>query len=114
MVKKLYPENWVRHYRSEAGLTAQDLGDKIGMTKEGITKIERREGGLTLDNAKKIAAALDVHYWDIIDGPAAPVLVESEEEIEMLKKFRQMDEKDQDRFIHMAEMFAMENEKKKS
>ena len=111
MVKKLYPENWVRHFRSEAGLTAQELGEKIGMTKEGVTKIERREGGLSLENAKKIAEILGVHYIDLIDGPNAPELILDNNEADMLKKFRQMNEKDQDRFIHMAEMFVMENEK---
>lgn len=105
MIKKLYPKNWVRHYRKKNGMTAQELGRRIGMTKEGITKIERREGGLSIDNAKKIAAALQVHYINIIDGPGADMLADDEEK-RLLEIFRILDEPDQIRLLGYAEAKA--------
>lgn len=97
MIKKKFPQNWVRHYRNIAGLSAQTLGDEIGMSKEGVTYIERRERALTIEKAKKIGAALDVHYIKLIDGPEGGELdPRTEQERQSLEIFRSLPESEQE------------------
>lgn len=45
--------------REEAGLTQEQLADKVGVTRPMITQIERGTKNVTLALAKEIAAALN-------------------------------------------------------
>lgn len=106
MTKKKHPPNWVRHYRNMTGMTAEQLGDKVGMTKDGITLIERSERGLSIDMAKKIASALNCHYVDLYEGPNAAIAPRDSEEQKMLEQFRALPEADQKRILQTMEVWA--------
>lgn len=67
------------------------------MTKEGVTKIERREGGLSIENAKKIAAVLNVDYTELIDGP------KTDDERELLDLFRRLPDDQKTKVLGYAE-----------
>lgn len=61
----------VRSLRVSAGLSQQDLADRIGLTQAAISQTERkssaeRQGRMNLTTLKKIADALDQPLWELI------------------------------------------------
>jgi ribosome-binding protein aMBF1 (putative translation factor) len=51
----------IRHYREEAGLTQQELADKIGTQPSAISRIEDADyDGHSMDTLQKVADALDM------------------------------------------------------
>ena len=102
MVKKKHPPNWVRHYRKEAGLSSEALAELVDMSPVGLRYIEKSERILTLENAKKIAGVLNVNYWDIIDGPAAPTLPENESQKKLLEGLQDsgLSEREQELYVN--------------
>ena len=58
----------IKDARKAAGLTQEELGKKIGMTKSGVSKIENATFNIGLETAKKIAKALNVDPGYLIFG----------------------------------------------
>ncbi|MGH7543785.1 MAG: mobile mystery protein A [Gemmatimonadota bacterium] len=52
---------WIRTIRQALGLTAQDLSERIGVTRPAITHLEKaeQEGRITLNKLREVARALD-------------------------------------------------------
>jgi transcriptional regulator with XRE-family HTH domain len=61
------PATRIKEFRIAAGLTTSQLGEKIGMTQSGISRIENGHVGATLDVLTKIAAVLNADVADLID-----------------------------------------------
>jgi len=53
---------WVYAIRTALGMSLRQLGDKLGMTPQGIKSIEQREedGSLTLGRLREVAMAMDL------------------------------------------------------
>lgn len=56
------PTGWVKAIRLSLGMSLQQLGDKLGITKQSVGELERREqeGSITLNSMKEAANALDM------------------------------------------------------
>lgn len=54
-------EGWIRTLREALGMSATQLANRLGVTKQGVGAIERaeREGRITFSTYKKVAEALD-------------------------------------------------------
>lgn len=58
----------IKEARKAAGLTQEELGKKVGMTKSGISKIETASFNIGLETAKKIAKATNTDPGYLIFG----------------------------------------------
>ncbi len=56
------PTGWIKSVRTALGMSLQQLGNKISITKQSIQDIERREkeGAITLKTLRDVANALDM------------------------------------------------------
>ena len=56
------PTGWIKAVRTALGLTLQQLGNKLSMTKQSLQEIERREveGTITLKTLRDVANGLDM------------------------------------------------------
>lgn len=56
------PTGWIKAIRTAIGMTMQQLGNKLSVSKQGILDMERREkeGSITIKTLKEIARALDM------------------------------------------------------
>ncbi len=56
------PTGWVKAIRSALGMSLQQLGNKLAITKQSVLDVEEREknGGVTLRSLHEIAEALDM------------------------------------------------------
>jgi predicted DNA-binding mobile mystery protein A len=54
---------WIKSLRTGFGMTLQQLADKLGVSKQNISRIEKREqeGTLTIAKLREVAAAMDMH-----------------------------------------------------
>ncbi len=59
--------NRVREYRHRSGLTQQELADLAGLHRSYIGEIELGRRNITLDNATKIAKALNVSLTTLLE-----------------------------------------------
>jgi len=63
-LKNLSPptDGWLRHIRKSLGMTLEQLGNKLGITKQSARAIEQREkeGTLTIQSLKQAASAMDM------------------------------------------------------
>lgn len=62
----------IRRLRIEAGLTIQDVADKLGVTYQNISQYERGLRNPKPDTLQRIADALGVSPWDLLLGEAPP------------------------------------------
>lgn len=55
------PKGWIRAIRDALGLSTRQLGDRLGVNKSRITRIEQDEvgGSVTLKTMRRVADALD-------------------------------------------------------
>lgn len=58
-------------WRERVGLTQEELGDRIGLSRSAISKIERDLRGLSLDTALRLASTLGVSVETLM-ADAAP------------------------------------------
>jgi DNA-binding Xre family transcriptional regulator len=60
-IKGAPPEGWIRTMREARGLSLRGLGERVGIAGNSIHVSERREveGGISLYQLNRIAAALD-------------------------------------------------------
>ena len=56
----------IKQYRKEAGLSQEDLANKIYVSRTLITKYESGGAFPTQENLEKIAAALDIKVEDLL------------------------------------------------
>ena len=56
------PTGWVKAIRTALGMSMQQLGKKLSITKQGIQDIEKREkdGSITIKSLKELGRALDM------------------------------------------------------
>ncbi len=56
------PSGWVSAVRNALGITLEQLGRKLGVSKQNILELEKREitGNITLRNLRNVADALDM------------------------------------------------------
>jgi predicted DNA-binding mobile mystery protein A len=56
------PTGWIKAIRTAIGMSIQQLGNKLSISKQAIMDIERREkeGSITIKSLKEIARALDM------------------------------------------------------
>jgi len=56
------PTGWIKAIRTAIGMSMQQLGNKLNVSKQGILDIEKREkdGSITIKSMKEIALALDM------------------------------------------------------
>ena len=63
-IKKIAPPptGWIKAVRTALGMSLQQLGNKISITKQSLTEIERREkeGTITLKTLRDVAIGLDM------------------------------------------------------
>jgi predicted DNA-binding mobile mystery protein A len=63
-IKKIAPPptGWIKAVRTALGMSLQQLGNKISITKQSLTEIERREkeGTITLKTLRDVANGLDM------------------------------------------------------
>ena len=58
--------NNIKYLRAQYGISQQGLADKIGIDRSTISRIENNEIETTIDNAIKIAEALNVSLYDLV------------------------------------------------
>ncbi len=56
------PTGWIKAIRTALGMSMQQLGNKLSVSRQGILDIEKREkdGAITIKSLKEIARALDM------------------------------------------------------
>jgi len=56
------PAGWIKAIRTAIGMSMQQLGNKLSVSKQGILDIEKREkeGAITIRSLKEIGRALDM------------------------------------------------------
>lgn len=58
--------NNIKYLRTQYGISQQGLADKIGIDRSTVSRIENNEIETTIDNAIKIADALNVSLYDLV------------------------------------------------
>ncbi len=56
------PTGWIKAIRTAIGMTMQQLGNKLNVSKQGVMDIEKREkdGSITIKSLREIATAMDM------------------------------------------------------
>lgn len=56
------PNGWIKAIRTTLGMSMQQLGNKLSVTKQGILDIEKREkdGSITLKSLREVGRVLDM------------------------------------------------------
>lgn len=57
------PVGWINAIRTALGMSLQQLGDKMSITKQSVQNIEKREkdGSVTIKSLREVAKAMDMH-----------------------------------------------------
>lgn len=92
--------NNIKYLRTKEGISQQGLADKIGIDRSTVSRIENNEIETTIDNAIKIAKALNVTIYDLvgrdlrldIDENTPPIKEKHEEYKRILREKGLMDE----------------------
>ncbi len=55
---------WIKMYRTSLGMSLQQLGNKLSISKQAVLDIEKREqnGNITINTMKEVAKAMDMHF----------------------------------------------------
>lgn len=64
---KIYAKDTFRLSRLKGGYTIKDIAEAVGVTKQMIGQIERRENGIGPANAKKLTEVLNVEFEEIFE-----------------------------------------------
>jgi len=74
------PTGWIKAIRTAVGMSMEQLGNKLSISKQAIMDIERREkeGSITIKSLKEIARALDMQlvYGFIPNDGSLDALIE--------------------------------------
>lgn len=74
------PTGWIKAIRTAIGMSMQQLGNKLNVSKQGIMDIEKREkdGSITIKSLREIARAMDMQlvYGFIPNDGSLDALIE--------------------------------------
>ena len=58
------PIGWIKAIRNSIGMSMEQLGKKLSITKQGVMDIEKREkeGAITIKSMQEVAKALDMQF----------------------------------------------------
>jgi predicted DNA-binding mobile mystery protein A len=58
------PTGWIKAIRTAIGMSMQQLGNKLNVSKQGVMDIEKREkdGSITIKSLREIARAMDMQF----------------------------------------------------
>ena len=74
------PTGWIKAIRTAIGMSMQQLGNRLNVSKQGIMDIERREkdGSITIKSLREIARAMDMQlvYAFVPNAESLDVLIE--------------------------------------
>ena len=58
------PTGWIKAIRTSIGMSMQQLGKKLNVSKQGVQDIEKREkdGSITIKSLREIARAMDMQF----------------------------------------------------
>lgn len=61
--QEMPPSGWINAIRTALGMSLQQLGDKMSITKQSVQNIEKREkdGSVTIKSLREVAKAMDMH-----------------------------------------------------
>ena len=77
----------IKKYRGLAGISQQELGDRVGLTRQSICMIESSEcNHITFENAKKISEVLNCSVFDLYGLDNLRYLPENDEQVSKLIK----------------------------
>lgn len=81
------PRGWIKAIREALGMTAQQLGRRLGVSQPRVVKIEQAEvsGGLTLETLERAARALDCRLVYVL-VPKKPLAELARERAERLAR----------------------------
>lgn len=82
-------KNRIRELRINAGLTQEQLGEKLGKAKSAISKLENGKVDLTLNLMVQLAKIFECHTRDLIADDLSP---HDRAEVAVIEKFRCMAE----------------------
>lgn len=78
------PTGWVKAIRTALGMSMQQLGNRLSITKQSIQEIEQREknGSITLKSLKEVARAMDMElvYGFVPNDGSMDALIERKAE----------------------------------
>lgn len=116
--------NNIKYLRSKNGISQQGLADKIGIDRSTVSRIENNEIETTIDNAIKIAKALNVPLYDLVgkdlrlNNTNNPPIEEKHEEYKKILKEKglmdeeeNIDEESLDKLLKIADMIEGINKK---
>lgn len=63
----------LRHYRQQQGWALWQLAARVGKSRSALGRIERGETALTIPLLLRLADALQVPPWQLVEYPAWPV-----------------------------------------
>lgn len=101
--------NFIKQIREEAGLTTAQLAEKVRTSQQQISRLENGQLRLTWEWMQRVANALECHPLDLVEGPAVP---KDNDEKELLKKFRGLEDRERQMFSHMLDGLAKGENKK--
>lgn len=107
-------KNFLREIRTQRGLTQEKLAELVGTSHPTVQRHENSKRRLTHEWIAKYSQALQCHPSDITEGPGTMMAAGTEQEKNLLKLLRMMNDEDQSKFIHMAEIFVGDNFPKKA
>ena len=87
----------LKNLRQDAGLTQEELAQKVGLKKQNISRYENSHCEPNIRTAKKIADALGVTIEEMAVGvsiPSAPTPDLTKDEMNLVAAWRIADEKD--------------------
>jgi predicted DNA-binding mobile mystery protein A len=74
------PTGWIKAIRTALGMSMQQLGNKLSVTKQGIMEMENREkeGAITIKSLREVAKAMDMQlvYGFVPNDGSLDVLIE--------------------------------------
>lgn len=71
----------IKEIRVKKGLTQEELGKRVGISKQGISLYEKNKRRLTLEMLDKIAKALNCERYDIFKSTIDPSKIELNDEL---------------------------------
>jgi predicted DNA-binding mobile mystery protein A len=74
------PTGWIKAIRTAIGMSMQQMGNKLNVSKQGVMDIEKREkeGSITIKSLREIARAMDMQlvYGFVPNGGSLDTLIE--------------------------------------
>ena len=74
------PTGWIKAIRLALGISAQQLGNKLSITRQGVQDMERREkdGSVTIKSLREVAKVLDMQlvYGFVTDDDSLDAMID--------------------------------------